>query len=228
MSFQLNKAYDRDSFVEFLSDKFLPEDFRPKRNVEEIELTGSQNFATRAFRLGECRSLELEVFEIHHSSLNDARVGIAKDAFQLLLHHSFCNRALIAFVPEGSKQWRFSLIQIEAELNEHNRITRGYSNPRRYSFLLGEDTAIKTPTQFLIEKGRVGERSENGKSLSPWDDLEYRFSVEVLTKQFYNELFGWYQWAVSPDGGIYFPNNIETTSDDFEDIDKKIIRLLTR
>ena len=107
MSFQLNKAYNRESFVEFLSDKFLPEDFRPKRNVEEIELSGNQNFATRAFRLGECRSLELEVFEIHHSSLNDARVGIAKDAFQLLLHHSFCNRALIAFVPEGSKQWRF-------------------------------------------------------------------------------------------------------------------------
>ena len=63
MSFQLNKAYDRDSFVEFLSDKFLPEDFRPKRNVEEIELTGSQNFAKHAYRLGECRSLGLEVFE---------------------------------------------------------------------------------------------------------------------------------------------------------------------
>ena len=227
MSFQLNKAYNRESFLEFLSDKFLPEDFRTKRNVEEIELSGSQNFATRAFRLGECRSLELEVFEIHHSSLNDARVGIAKDAFQLLLHHSFCNRALIAFVPDGSKQWRFSLLQADITL-DNNKVRRAYSNPRRFSFLLGEDTAIKTPTQFLIEKERICQRTENGKTLSPWEDLVNRFSVEVLTKEFYNELFGWYQWAVSPDGGIYFPNNTETTSDDFEDIDKKIIRLLTR
>ena len=228
MSFQLNKAYDRDSFVEFLSDKFLPEDFRPKRNVEEIELTGSQNFAKHAYRLGECRSLGLEVFEIHHSSLNDARVGIAKDAFRLLLHHSFCNRALIAFVPDGSKQWRFSLIQIEAELNEHHRITRGYSNPRRYSFLLGEDTATKTPTQFLIEKGRICQRAENGKSLLPWEDLVYRFSIEALTKDFYNKLYNWYLWAIDRRSGVTFPNKIETDKDDRENIQIKIIRLITR
>lgn len=228
MSFQLNKAYNRESFLEFLSDKFLPEDFRPKRNVEEIELSSNQNFATRAFRLGECRSLELEVFEIHHSSLNDARVGIAKDAFQLLLHHSFCNRALVAFVPEGSKRWRFSLIQIEAELNEHHRITRGYSNPRRYSFLLGEDTATKTPTQFLIEKGRICQRAENGKSLLPWEDLIYRFSIEALTKDFYNKLYNWYLWAIDRRSGVTFPNKIETDKDDRENIQIKIIRLITR
>ena len=219
MNFELNKAYNRDSFVEFLSDKFLSEDFRPKRNVEEIILSGSQNFATRAYRLGECRSLELEVFEIHHTSLNDARVGIAKDAFRMLLNHSYCNRALIAFVPEGGKQWRFSLIQIEAELNDRtNRIQRGYSNPRRYSFLLGEGGVYNTPKKYLIELGRV----------SDFNDLLSRFSVEALTKEFYNELFGWYQWAVSPDGGIYFPNDTATAEDDFEDKDKKIIRLLTR
>ena len=228
MSFQLNKAYNRESFVEFLSDKFLPEDFRPKRNVEEIELSGNQNFATRAFRLGECRSLELEVFEIHHSSLNDARVGIAKDAFQLLLHHSFCNRALVAFVPEGSRRWRFSLIQIEAELNEHHRITRGYSNPRRYSFLLGEDTAIKTPTQFLIGKGRICQHSENGKTLSPWEDLVNRFSVEALTKEFYEKLYNWYLWAVDNKSGVTFPNKTETDTDDRENINRKMIRLITR
>ena len=223
MSFQLNKAYDRDSFVEFLSDKFLPEDFRPKRNVEEIELTGSQNFATRAFRLGECRSLELEVFEIHHSSLNDARVGIAKDAFQLLLHHSFCNRALIAFVPDGSKQWRFSLLQADITL-DNNKVRRAYSNPRRFSFLLGEDTAIKTPTQFLIEKDRICQRTENGKTLSPWEDLVNRFSVEVLTKEFYEKLFNWYLWAKDSKTGVTFPNNPQTV----DKMEIKMIRLITR
>ena len=227
MSFQLNKAYDRDSFVEFLSDKFLPEDFRPKRNVEEIELTGSQNFATRAFRLGECRSLELEVFEIHHSSLNDARVGIAKDAFQLLLHHSFCNRALIAFVPDGSKQWRFSLLQADITL-DNNKVRRAYSNPRRFSFLLGEDTAIKTPTQFLIEKDRICQRTENGKTLSPWEDLVNRFSVEVLTKEFYEKLFNWYLWAKDSKTGVTFPNNPQTVDDDRDKMEIKMIRLITR
>ena len=41
-------------------------------------------------------------------------------------------------------------------------------------------------------------------------------------------MFGWYQWAVNPDAGIYFPNDTSITDDDFEDKDKKIIRLLTR
>ena len=228
MSFQLNKAYNRDSFVEFLTDKFLPEDFNAKRNAEEIILSRAQHFATSAYRLGYCPSLELEVFEIHHTSLNDARVGIAKDAFQLLLHHSFCNRALIAFVPEGSKQWRFSLIQIEAELNEHNRITRGYSNPRRFSFLLGEDSAIKTPTQFLIEKGRINSHTENGKTLTPWEDLQYRFSVEALTKDFYQKLFNWYLWAKDSSTGVTFPNNPQTADDDRDKMEVKMIRLITR
>lgn len=227
MSFQLNKAYNRESFVEFLSDKFLPEDFRLKRNVEEIELSGRQNFATRAFRLGECRSLELEVFEIHHSSLNDARVGIAKDAFQLLLHHSFCNRALIAFVPDGSKQWRFSLLQADITL-DNNKVRRAYSNPRRFSFLLGEDTAIKTPTQFLIEKERICQRTENGKTLSPWEDLVNRFSVEVLTKEFYENLFNWYLWAKDSKTGVTFPNNPQTVDDDRDKMEIKMIRLITR
>lgn len=227
MSFQLNQAYNRESFVEFLSDKFLPEDFRPKRNVEEIELSGNQNFATRAFRLGECRSLELEVFEIHHSSLNDARVGIAKDAFQLLLHHSFCNRALIAFVPEGSKQWRLSLLQADITL-DNNKVRRAYSNPRRFSFLLGEDTAIKTPTQFLIEKERICQRTENGKTLSPWEDLVNRFSVEVLTKEFYEKLFNWYLWAKDSKTGVTFPNNPQTVDDDRDKMEIKMIRLITR
>ena len=227
MSFQLNKAYDRESFLEFLSDKFLPEDFRPKRNVEEIELSGRQNFATRAFRLGECRSLELEVFEIHHSSLNDARVGIAKDAFQLLLHHSFCNRALVAFVPDGSKQWRFSLLQADITL-DNNKVRRAYSNPRRFSFLLGEDTAIKTPTQFLIEKERISQRTENGKTLSPWEDLVNRFSVEVLTKEFYEKLFNWYLWAKDSKTGVTFPNNPQTVDDDRDKMEIKMIRLITR
>ena len=227
MSFQLNKAYDRDSFVEFLSDKFLPEDFRPKRNVEEIELTGSQNFAKHAYRLGECRSLGLEVFEIHHSSLNDARVGIAKDAFRLLLHHSFCNRALIAFVPEGSKQWRFSLLQADVKLDE-NKVRRDYSNPRRFSFLLGEGTTVKTPTQFLIEKERICQRTENGKTLSPWEDLVNRFSVEVLTKEFYEKLFNWYLWAKDSKTGVTFPNNPQTVDDDRDKMEIKMIRLITR
>lgn len=222
-----SKIYNREDFLNFISDSFLPEDFEEK--TFEIELTHNQNFTTNVFRLGKCKSLGLEVFEVHHSSVNNARVGISKDAFQLLLHHSYCNRALIAFVPSEGKQWRISLIQIEAEINDKTgRITRGYTNPRRFSFLVGEGASVKTPVQFLIEKGRIRHRQEGNKQLTPVQDLLSRFSVESLTKEFYDQLYNWYLWAVEPSTGITFPNMVNTSEDDRDEIAVKIIRLITR
>ncbi|MBR3656641.1 MAG: Eco57I restriction-modification methylase domain-containing protein [Prevotella sp.] len=54
------------------------------------------------------------------------------------------------------------------------------------------------------------------------------FSSELLTKKFYNDLFEWYQWAVSPEAKVTFPGDVDTQEDDREDIDTRIIRLITR
>ena len=54
------------------------------------------------------------------------------------------------------------------------------------------------------------------------------FNSELLTKQFYNDLFEWYQWAVSPEAKVTFPGDVDTQDDDREDIDTRIIRLITR
>lgn len=54
------------------------------------------------------------------------------------------------------------------------------------------------------------------------------FNSELLTKQFYNDLFEWYQWAVSPEAKVTFPADVDTQEDDREDIDIRIIRLITR
>ena len=54
------------------------------------------------------------------------------------------------------------------------------------------------------------------------------FNSKVLTEQFYNDLFEWYQWAVSPETGVTFPGDVDTQDDDREDIDTRIIRLITR
>lgn len=54
------------------------------------------------------------------------------------------------------------------------------------------------------------------------------FNSELLTKQFYNDLFEWYQWAVDPEAKVTFPGNVEKQEDDREDIDTCVIRLITR
>src|SRR5690606_31561200 len=60
------------------------------------------------------------------------------------------------------------------------------------------------------------------------DSIQEAFSVEKLTKQFYNELFAWYQWALSDEIGVTYPNNTKTSDDDRFKLEEQVIRLITR
>ena len=211
---EFNKAYNRQEFVRFLRNNFLPEDFVPSE--EHIEFLTQTTYSTQAVKLGTCESLDLTVFEIRHTSKHDARVSLSKEAFRLLADE-LEDRALVAFVPEDSNAtYRFSFIEITISDDENSsRITRSYSNPRRYSYLLGEGISYYTPNKYLNEKGRVVND----------EDLRSRFSVEVLTKDFYKELCIWYACAIKI---IKFPNKLNDPSDNTKYNNESAIRLITR
>ena len=211
---EFNKAYNRQEFIGFLKNRFLPEDF--VQTEENVEFVTQTKYSTQAVKLGTCESLDLVVYEIRHTSKNDARVSLSKEAFRLLTDEME-DRALVAFVPEDNDAtYRFSFIEISLNIDEeHSRITRSYSNPRRYSYLLGEGISYYTPNKYLNEKGRVVND----------EDLHKRFSVEVLTNDFYGELSDWYAWAIKQ---IKFPNDIEDKTDDEKYNNESAIRLITR
>lgn len=196
---QFNKAYNRQEFVSFLRNFFLPDDFQPVET--HVTLHTQTKFTASVTKLGSCASLDLVVYEIRHRSRNDARVGLSKEAFRVLADE-WEDRALVIFVPEeSSANYRFSLITVDLNMSESGKLNKRYSNPRRYSYYLGDGIATHTPDQFLLQKGRVVDE----------EDLKNRFSVEVLTKAFYNELSDWYAWAVRV---VRFPNKIDDPSDD--------------
>lgn len=211
---EFNKAYSRQEFVRFLQNSFLPEDFVPSE--EEVWFRTKMTYSTEAVKLGTCPSLELVVYEMKHRSKHDARVSLSKEAFRMLADETQ-DRALVVFVPEDSNEnYRFSLIEITLDAADDSaRVTKRYSNPRRYSYFLGEGIAYYTPNKYLNEKGRVVSK----------EDLLSRFSVEVLTKEFYQELSDWYAWAIKI---IRFPNNIDDKDDDAKFNNEGAIRLITR
>ena len=220
---QFDKRYNRTEFVNFLKNNFLPEDFI----TETVTITPMQSmFYTSAItKLGASESLDLVVYEIRHKSKHDARVGLSKEAFRFLADE-WENRALVIFVPDDNDDnYRFSLITIDLEETESGRVAKKYSNPRRYSYFLGKGIAYHTPNKYLNEKGRIKERTENGKQISAFEDLKNRFSVEVLTEAFYSELSDWYAWAVKT---VRFPNKLDDTSDDDKFNAEATIRLVTR
>lgn len=211
---EFNKAYNRAEFLSFLRTSFLPEDFQQEASV--IDNPVQFQYTQQVTRLGECESLGLVVYEVRHSSKHDARVGLTKEAFRLLADE-FCERALVFFVPEDDdSNYRFSLIEITLDQSEtSSRVSRRYSNPHRYSYYLGKGIAYYTPNKYLNEYGRVVNV----------EDLRNRFSVEVLTKAFYQELSDWYAWAIME---VRFPNDLKTLEDNQKYNSEAMIRLITR
>lgn len=211
---EFNKAYNRAEFLSFLRTSFLPEDFQQEASV--IDNPVQFQYTQQVTRLGECESLGLVVYEVRHNSKHDARVGLTKEAFRLLADE-FCERALVLFVPEDdNSNYRFSLIEITLEQKDDStKVKRNYSNPHRYSYYLGKGIAYYTPNKYLNEYGRV-------VSL---EDLRNRFSVEVLTKAFYQELSDWYAWAIMV---VRFPNDLTTLEDNQKYNSEAMIRLITR
>ena len=211
---EFNKAYKREEYLSFLRVNFLPDDFQQK--ISSVENPVQFQYTQQVTRLGECESLGLVVYEVRHSSKHDARVGLTKEAFRLLADE-FCERALVFFVPEDDdSNYRFSLIEITLDQSEESfRISRRYSNPHRYSYYLGKGIAYYTPNKYLNEYGRVVNV----------EDLRNRFSVEVLTKAFYQELSDWYAWAIMI---VRFPNDLKTLEDNQKYNSEAMIRLITR
>ncbi len=210
---EFNKRYNRTEFVSFLKNKFLPEDFEAE--TTGIEFERQTKYIRTITKLGKSEKLDLVVYEVRHTSTHDARVGLSKEAFRFLADE-WESKALVLFVPENNDaNYRFSLITIDLNETEEGRLQRIYSNPRRYSYYLGEGIAYYTPNKYLNELGRVSDDK----------DLTQRFSVEVLTKAFYQELSDWYAWAVKI---IRFPNKLEDKDDDDKYNCEAAIRLVTR
>ncbi|AAQ66010.1 type IIS restriction endonuclease, putative [Porphyromonas gingivalis W83] len=113
-------------------------------------------------------------------------------------------------------EWRFTFCH-------KGRSQSDITSSKRFTFLLGPGQHCRTAAdnfQKLIDK-----KQRQDIELK---DIEDAFSVEALTKQFYKDLFEWYQWAISPEADISFPNDTSTSEDDREDLETKIIRLITR
>ena len=159
---------------------------------------------TDSYRIG------LFYYQIQHGNVARKRVGLRN------LVKSFVNpnwgefdAALVVF--DSGALWRLSFV---CDIKGENTAAK------RYTYVFGEtDNFYNTPVV------RFDVLQHDGIS---FENIKEAFSVEALTKQFYQDLFEWYQWAVKPETGITFPNNTSIEDDDREDIDIKIIRLITR
>lgn len=171
---KLDQEYDRDDLINFLKNDFLQnftKDIRPINQSSNTKTINSANY------LGECSDFDLQVFELETSGKSDKKISQALDSFRLLREYQ-SYRALVAYYSKDDANWRFALLQMTPDLSDKGKVVNKYSNPRRYSFLLGPHAKIRTPEKYLIKDGQVKD----------FKDLQRRFSVEVVNKDFYREI----------------------------------------
>ena len=207
-TFDVSKNYSRENFREFLTD-FLPDDFEPTEEETFFEYTNIEE----GYKLGTSESLNLDVFEFRTKGDHDPRVTLTKEVVSCMKKYGFNQNVLAVFYSANSHAWRLSLITSDYEF-VNGKVKPLYSNPKRFSFKLGEGCKKHTPESMLSKK------------VTSFEDLKKRFDIEVVTKEFYQELFSWYTWACElstyPQGK---GNSVKQTSKNNE---TNLIRLITR
>ena len=68
---EFNKAYNRQEFVNFLQNSFLPDDFIPGETP--VEFRTKMNYTRQAVKLGSSESLDLIVYEVRPGSRSRKR-----------------------------------------------------------------------------------------------------------------------------------------------------------
>lgn len=195
-------SFNKDTFINFV-DEFLP-DF--ERDEHPVDTTG---ILKKVNQIGKSDACNLSVFEVSIDETDaEKRIAITQNAFRMLRRHRIRN-ALIAFHYQ-SDNWRLSLLTSTLEIKDGKIVSKS-SNPRRYSYLLGADAKANTPRKFLMKQGRVSSIKE----------LQERFSVDVVNKEFYNSVAECFMELVGGERGEGRKKQIYTAALQLPSLDKK-------
>ena len=217
----IESKYNREAWQQLLHDIFL-NDVSFWKAPYEVKVNG--RLAKSALNLGKIKLSDGESLAIYEVELSDKvdiernRRGIRDMLTKDWRDMGYAGAFMFCYRKEESVL-RFSYVSETWGFNKKGDYEKLSTNTKRYTYLLGEGRGCRTAIE------QFGALKNSKKALS---DVTAAFSVEALTKQFYKDLFDWYLWAVDPASGVSFPNNTSVEDDDRNDIETKIIRMITR
>ncbi|MCD8297867.1 MAG: Eco57I restriction-modification methylase domain-containing protein [Prevotella sp.] len=212
----IESKYNRGEWLNLLYDIFKQKtDF--KINPRHLDINSP--LAKEALYLGQITLSDDCVIAVYEVELTD-KVDIQRNRRGLrdMLvtdWHNVYDGAFMFCYRKNEDVYRFSYVSDIWEFDKQKQYERKITNTKRYTYLLGEGRSCRTAIeQFDVLK----------KSKQTLSDVTAAFSVETLTKQFYNDLFQWYQWVIGPSSNVSF----QKKGMEKDSIETKIIRMITR
>jgi hypothetical protein len=219
------KDYNRREWTNALQEIFHISDIH---NTPHPIALGENTFDASAMELGFFETSEGLLVGVYEVSITPClRLDRNKVGLRNLLRKVYtrdADAALIVFSQGGT--WRFTYAsELTVENKDTGKRERRQTDPKRYTYIFGKNKFCRTAAERFASL----KTTELFASQVSIKEIEKAFSVETLTKDFYKDLFIWYQWALSDDDGfaVTFPNDTSTESDDRK-IDEHTIRLITR
>jgi len=209
----LQNPYNRNVWIEFLRPTFGGS---YRSNAPTITLPNNE-IADFAYEIGQFTTTDnmlVGVYEVKIKegiSIENKRVGLRnllKSVYRVV------DAALIVF--DTGDAWRFSYVSEIYTRDEAGNRQHLKTDPKRFTYVLGTGGGVRTATERFVELSK--------KSLQiKLKDLNDVFSVEILTKKFYQDLSNWYFWALTK---VKFPDDAEP-NDEIRNA-TSVIRLITR
>ncbi|WP_343353969.1 Eco57I restriction-modification methylase domain-containing protein [Helicobacter mastomyrinus] len=180
----LTQPYDYEHFKDFIIESFGSKAQNIK--TEQPHLYKAGNIIKSYAKLCEpilLESDELGIFAFETQSI-DAKVTLHKELSSIIKNNALDMSAILAvFYDKNDKEnFRLSLV---TQGYDYNLNKPAFSNPRRFSFTLGENAKIKTAKEQLQKFINTKDKSLN--------TLQEAFSVEPVTKEFYAKYKGLYE-----------------------------------
>lgn len=196
----LNKKFDESIIIPSIT-RLLPKDFI--HHNTEIKIDSSFKNFESILLLGKSRKLNnLNIYIIKTNNDGKNRVTLSRDIFKLLKQYVIENALVVLHSNDGT--YRLSYVKSVLNWEDNNRINRTFSNPKRFSYLLGPNAKVHTPFNKFFNKGTIDSVS----------DLEDRFDNEVISEEFfqnYKKLYLKLKNYIEEDknhSGIIFKNNL--------------------
>ena len=172
----LSTPYTLESWQNVLIDVFGVRNLL--QQPQQITLH-SNNRAVAAFELGSFSTTDDRIIGIYQVNVMP-RVWLERNKVGLreLLRNIYkydVDGALVVFVQDD--KWRLSFISEVRTLNEDGEFVKNFTEPKRYTYLLGRGEKTKTPTDRLFFIANKPQTLE---------DIRSAFSVEALNQEFYN------------------------------------------
>ena len=181
--FRFDKEYSREEWTKYLGDNFKYEYGSIANQNSIIEkyidcLDDSNNKAI--VWLGNLNVDEdIGVYEIRiKNTKTGSRVKISKICTDIIKSggkNSFGKGIFfILYSNENEKAYRISYVKYDKKVNENFEVKKDLSDPKRFTYLLGEGAKVKTAQSRL-----------NKEAFSSVKKIEEAFSVEPVNKEFY-------------------------------------------